>query len=167
VQRIHETADSIRAISMNLRPQMLDSLGAASAASWFCRGFAEVYPTLQVRAEITTQNDEIPMKISTHVFRCVQELLNNVAKHAQANTVWVHLKREDGVLSLEVRDDGIGMANEVGDPARLHGAGLRNLRERAEMTAGEFTIASSADGGTTAQIVWRLGADESVADASQ
>ncbi len=53
VQRIHETADSIRAISMNLRPQMLDSLGAASAASWFCRGFAEVYPTLQVRAEIS------------------------------------------------------------------------------------------------------------------
>jgi signal transduction histidine kinase len=90
-----------------------------------------------------------------------------VVKHAQANTVWVRLKREDAVLSLEVRDDGIGMTNEVGDPARLHGAGLRNLRERAEMTAGEFTIASSADGGTTAQIVWRLGADESVADTSQ
>ena len=167
VQRIHETADSIRAISMNLRPQLLDNLGAASAASWFCRGFAEVYPTLQVHAEITTKNDEIPKRISTHVYRCLQELLNNVVKHAQANTVWVRLKREDAVLSLEVRDDGIGMANEVRDPARLHGAGLRNLRERAEMTAGEFTIASSADGGTTAQIVWRLGADESVVDTSQ
>src|SRR5882672_9049825 len=46
VQRIHETADGIRAISMNLRPQMLDNLGAASATSWFCRGFAEIYPTL-------------------------------------------------------------------------------------------------------------------------
>ncbi|MGC2030012.1 MAG: sensor histidine kinase [Steroidobacteraceae bacterium] len=167
VQRIHETADSIRAISMNLRPQLLDNLGAASAASWFCRGFAEVYPTLQVHAEITTKNDEIPKRISTHVYRCLQELLNNVVKHAQANTVWVRLMREDAVLSLEVRDDGIGMANEVRDPARLHGAGLRNLRERAEMTAGEFTIASSADGGTTAQIVWRLGADESVVDTSQ
>ena len=50
VQRIHETADGIRAISMNLRPQMLDNLGAASATSWFCRDFAEVYPSLSVTA---------------------------------------------------------------------------------------------------------------------
>lgn len=160
VQRIHETADGIRAISMNLRPQMLDSLGAASATSWFCRGFADVYPTLNVRAEITAQNDEIPERISTHVFRCVQELLNNVAKHAQAKTVWVHLKREGQVLSLEVRDDGIGMADEVQDPARLHGSGIRNLRERAEMTAGQFSLSSLVGRGTSAQIVWRLGPDE-------
>jgi signal transduction histidine kinase len=160
VQRIHETADSIRAISMNLRPQMLDSLGAASATSWFCRGFADVYPTLTVRAEITAQNDEIPERISTHVFRCVQELLNNVAKHAQAKTVWVQLKREAQVLSLEVRDDGIGMADEVQDPARLHGSGIRNLRERAEMTAGQFSLSSLLGRGTSAQIVWRLGPDE-------
>ncbi|MHB8726479.1 MAG: sensor histidine kinase [Casimicrobiaceae bacterium] len=167
VQRIHETADGIRAISMNLRPQMLDSLGAASATSWFCRGFAEVYPSLTVRAEITAQNDEIPRRISTHVFRCVQELLNNVAKHAQAKTVWVQLKRDGPVLSLEVRDDGIGMSDEARDPARLHGSGIRNLRERAEMTAGQFSISSLDGRGTSAQIVWRLGTDEAAADAGQ
>jgi signal transduction histidine kinase len=166
VQRIHETADSIRAISMNLRPQMLDNLGAASATSWFCRGFAEVYPTLAVRAEIIAQNDEIPERISAHVFRCVQELLNNVAKHAQAKTVWIQLKREDLVLSLEVRDDGIGMADEVRDPARLHGSGIRNLRERAAMTGGQFSLSSVNGCGTSAQIVWRLSADEPAADAN-
>jgi signal transduction histidine kinase len=166
VQRIHETADSIRAISMNLRPQMLDNLGAASATSWFCRGFAEVYPGLTVRAEITAQNAEIPKRISTHLFRCVQELLNNAAKHAQAKSVWILLKREGAVLSLEVRDDGIGMADEVRDPARLHGAGIRNLRERAEMTGGQFSLSSLVGRGTSAQIVWRLGADEPAADAN-
>jgi signal transduction histidine kinase len=160
VQRIHETADGIRAISMNLRPQMLDNLGAASAASWFCRDFAEVYPTLTVRAEIGAQNDEIPKRISTHVFRCIQELLNNVAKHAQAKTVWVQLKREDLVLSLEVRDDGIGMIDEARNPARLHGSGIRNLRERAEMTGGQFSLSSPVGRGTSARIVWRLSADE-------
>ena len=160
VQRIHETADSIRAISMNLRPQMLDSLGAASATSWICRGFAEVYPTITVRAEITAQNEEIPSRISTHLFRCVQELLNNVAKHAKAKTVWIVLKREGLVLSLEVRDDGVGMANEVRNPASLHGSGIRNLRERAEMTAGQFSLSSPEGRGTTVQIAWRLGADE-------
>jgi signal transduction histidine kinase len=168
VQRIHETADSIRAISMNLRPQMLDNLGAASATSWFCRGFAEVYPTLNVRAEISAQNDEIPKRISTHVFRCVQELLNNVAKHAQAKTVWIQLKREGPVLSLEVRDDGIGMADDSRQPAqRYGGSGIRNIRERAEMTAGQFSLSTPAEGGTSAQIVWRLGADEPKEDAIQ
>ena len=168
VQRIHETADSIRAISTNLRPQMLDNLGAASATSWFCRGFAEVYPTLNVRAEINAQNDEIPKRISTHVFRCVQELLNNVAKHAQAKTVWIQLKREGPVLSLEVRDDGIGMADDSRQPAqRYGGSGIRNIRERAEMTAGQFSLSIPAEGGTSAQIVWRLGADEPKEDAIQ
>ncbi len=156
VQRIHETADGIRAISMNLRPQMLDTLGAASAASWFCRGFAEIYPSLAVRAEITAQNSEIPKRISTHLYRCVQELLNNVAKHADASTVWITLKREGPSLSLEVRDDGSGIETLADDPSQLHGSGIRNLRERADMTGGQFTLASSPSGGTSAQIVWLL-----------
>ena len=163
IQRIHETVDGIRAISMNLRPQMLDNLGAASAASWFCRGFAEIYPTLAVRTEITAENLQIPARIATHLFRCVQELLNNVAKHAQARTVWIVLKREGARLSLEVRDDGIGMPEHPAEhPARLQGSGLRNLRERAEMTGGRFSLSSGPDGGTSTQIVWHLGADRGI-----
>jgi signal transduction histidine kinase len=164
VQRIHETADGIRAISMNLRPQMLDNLGAASATSWFCRGFAEIYPTLSVQTEITAQNDEIPERIATHLFRCVQELLNNVAKHAQARTVWIRLVREGSLLSLEVRDDGIGMPNQIGDPARLRGSGIRNLRERAEITGAEFSISPLASGGSSAQIVWPITPNDSADD---
>ena len=156
VQRIHETADGIRARSMNLRPQMLDTLGAASATSWFCRGFAEIYPTLTVRAEITAQNSEIPKRISTHLYRCVQELLNNVAKHADASTVWVTIKREGPRLSLEVRDDGSGIESLADDHSQLHGSGIRNLRERADMTGGQFTLGSSPSGGTSAQIIWLL-----------
>ncbi len=166
VQRIHETADGIRAISMNLRPQMLDNLGAASATSWFCRGFAEIYPTLVMRTEITALNSEIPGRIATHLYRCVQELLNNVAKHADASTVWVTLKREGDCLSLEVRDDGSGIEALKGDPSHLHGSGIRNLRERADMTNGHFTLASSPGGGTSARIVWPLSEADSAAEDS-
>jgi signal transduction histidine kinase len=161
VQRIHETADGIRAISMNLRPQMLDTLGAASATSWFCPGFAEIYPTLTVRTEITAQNSEIPQGISTHLYRCVQELLNNVAKHADASTVWITLKRNGPTLSLEVRDDGTGMQALIDDPSRSNGSGIRNLRERAEMTGGRFTLASLPSGGTAVRIIWLLGEEVS------
>jgi signal transduction histidine kinase len=165
VQRIHETADGIRAISMNLRPPMLDNLGAASALSWFCRGFADTYPLLNVRADIAARDREIPRRIATHLFRAVQELLNNVAKHAQAANVWVTLTREAESLRLEVRDDGAGMPATLKDCSLLHGAGLRNLRERAEMTGGRFSLVSMLTGGTLAQFVWPLDAGESAADA--
>jgi signal transduction histidine kinase len=160
VQRIHETADGIRAISMNLRPQMLDNLGAASATSWFCRGFAEIYPQLSVRAEIAATNSEIPPRIATHLFRAVEELLNNVAKHAQAANVWVTVKRDARTLSLEVRDDGVGMPAMPEGPSLLHGSGIRNLRERADMTCGQFSLASVLTGGTSAQIVWPLNPED-------
>lgn len=162
VQRIHETAEGIRAISMNLRPQMLDNLGAASATSWFCRDFAEIYPTLIVCTQITAKNAEIPKHISTHLFRCVQELLNNVAKHARAGTAWVLLERHGSLLSLEVRDDGMGMPGDVLDPAQLHGSGIRNIRERAEMTAGQFSLSSLQGRGTSVRIVWQIGPDDAV-----
>jgi two-component system NarL family sensor kinase len=145
---------------MNLRPQMLDNLGAASAASWFCRDFAEIYPTIIVCAQITAKNAQIPKRISTHLFRCVQELLNNVAKHARAKTAWVLLEREGSLLSLEVRDDGLGMPDDIRDPAQLHGSGIRNIRERAEMTAGQFSLSSLPGLGTTVRIVWEIGQDD-------
>ena len=155
VQRIHETADGIRAISMNLRPPVLDNLGAASATVWLCREFAATYPHITIRTEISAQNAEIPARIATHLFRCVQELLNNVAKHAAANTVWVTLQRDAAGLRLEVRDDGHGMAGDA-DHSKLLGSGIRNLRERAEMTGGKFSLTSRSGSGAVAEINWPL-----------
>jgi signal transduction histidine kinase len=159
VQRIQETADGIRAISLNLRPPVLD-LGAASATLWFCREFAAIYPHLAVRAEVSVQNAEIPSRIATHLFRCVQELLNNVAKHADAKAVWLTLRRDSRCLRLTIRDDGRGLAEENADHSKLRGSGIRNLRERAEMTGGKFFLNSPAGRGAHAHIVWTLEADE-------
>ncbi len=91
VQRIQETAESIRSISMNLRPKILDDLGAASAVQWFCRDFAEIYPSLTVVAELGVNDGQVPDRLATVVYRSVQELLNNVAKHAGAKQVLVKL----------------------------------------------------------------------------
>jgi signal transduction histidine kinase len=167
VQRIHETADGIRSISMNLRPPVLDNLGAASATIWFCRGFAETYPDITVRAEVTAQNADIPPRIATHLFRSVQELLNNVAKHAAARTVWVTLQRKSSRLLLEVRDDGRGMAHQAADRLKLPGSGIRNLRERAEMTGAKYSMDSSPGRGTATQIAWSLGTEDARADVTQ
>jgi signal transduction histidine kinase len=159
VQRIHETADGIRAISLNLRPPVLD-LGAASATLWFCREFAATYPDITVRTEVSVQNAEIPARIATHLFRCVQELLNNAAKHAAAKSVWVTLQRDGQRLRLGVRDDGRGLADNTTDHSKLRGSGIRNLRERAEMTGGKFFLNSPNGRGAHARIVWNLEAKE-------
>ena len=72
------------------------------------------------------------------------------------STAWVTLKREGPRLSLEVRDDGSGIETQADDHSRLHGSGIRNLLERADMTGGKFTLASLPGGGTSAQIIWLL-----------
>ncbi|HKC16043.1 MAG TPA: sensor histidine kinase [Steroidobacteraceae bacterium] len=155
VRRIQETAEGIRAISMNLRPKILDDLGAASALQWFCRDFAEIYPSIAIVTELSVGDREVPDRLSTVVYRCVQELLNNVAKHAEARHVLVKLWLEEGVLMLQVRDNGVGLDHATAE-SRRHGSGLRNLRERAQMTGGVFSITMAPGRGTLAQLSWRL-----------
>jgi len=155
VKRLMEAADSIRSISTNLRPPMLDDLGAVSAVQWFCQCFAETYPGIAVHVDITVQNAHVPRRIATHLFRAVQELLNNVAKHSGAGNAGIILERVELLLTLRIWDDGVGMG-AASNPGALHGAGLRNLRERAGMTGGRFSVASRAQGGSLAQIEWTL-----------
>ena len=155
VQRIQETAESIRSISTNLRPRILDDMGAASAVQWFCRDFAQIYPSLAVVADVKIDDGHVPDRLATVVYRALQELLNNVAKHSKARQVLVKLSLDDNVLVLQVRDNGVGPELASAE-SRRHGSGLRNLRERAHMTGGGFSITRAPGRGTLAQLSWRL-----------
>lgn len=159
VRRIQEAAENIRAISTDLRPKILDDLGAASAVQWFCRDFAEIYPSLVINTELAVSDRDVPGRLATVVYRCVQELLNNVVKHSRARSVWVLLAREDDVLTLQVRDNGVGLDRATPE-SRRHGSGLRNLRERAQMTGGQFSCTPAPGAGTLAQLTWKLGETE-------
>ncbi len=157
VSALQDAIEEIRFIAMNLRPPILDDLGAASAVSWFCREFVQSYPTIELDEQVTVADSAVPERLSTAVFRSVQELLNNVAKHAHASRVRVVLSRETEQLVLEVVDDGVGLeARQSG--ASLHsGRGIPNLRERAEMTGGHLSLSAvQSGGGTRARIQWLL-----------
>lgn len=160
IDGLQQAAESSRAIAMNLRPAILDDMGAASAVSWFCRQFAEFYPSLSLRTVIGVTDKDIPDRLGTAVFRSAQELLNNVAKHASASAVTVELGRDDAAVWIEVRDDGVGMPRRPRSAPPSSGHGIRNLRERAEMTGGKLSIRAAAPTGTTARICWRLMHDE-------
>jgi signal transduction histidine kinase len=161
VRRIQESAENIRAISMNLRPTILDDLGVVPAIQWFCREFAETYPGLRVVSEIQVTNRDVPARLATEIYRCLQELLNNVAKHAAASEVQVRLSTGKDALVLRVRDNGVGLDRADPEAAR-RGSGLRNLRERALQSGGQFSIVPGRGrgrgGGTVARLSWRKGA---------
>ncbi|SEM79562.1 Histidine kinase [Chitinophaga rupis] len=89
----------------------------------------------------------------TILFRTVQEMLNNIVKHARASELEIHLTHENDTINLEIRDNGIGF-----DPGTLlekehsKGLGLRNIRKRAALIGGTCNINSIKNGGTTIRI---------------
>ncbi len=161
IATVQETMNDVRNIALDLRPSVLDDLGAASAVSWFCRAFASSYPDMQVVLDISARDDQVPVRLATAIFRSLQELLNNVSRHARAQRVEVSLRLDAQQVILEVKDDGVGLHDPMPAPGSRHGHGVRNLRERAELTGGHFELTSGSPNGAVARICWNLSPGES------
>ena len=84
-------------------------------------------------------NERLPATVETAIFRIVQESLANAARHARAPRVDIAVTREDGWVTLEVRDDGVGFEPCA---ARRLGLGLTSMVERARLLGGACTIES-------------------------
>lgn len=95
--------------------------------------------------------------VEVAVFRVAQEALTNVAKHAHATAVDVHLSLHEGRLQLTVRDDGTGLPVDTNG----HGTGMAGMRERAALLGGQLTVGAAAGGGT--QVTMDLPVVEAVA----
>ena len=154
---MREAIADIRSIAMNLRPPVLDDLGVASALEWLSREFGETYSHIGVHTRIDAADGDIPLHLATTIFRCAQELLNNVAKHSKAEHVSVTLARDHNKVTLIVCDDGIGLPSPSVTGSFGTGHGIRNLRERAQMTGGKLTLSADQGVGTLARLDWVLG----------
>jgi two-component system sensor histidine kinase UhpB len=85
----------------------------------------------------------VPDDKAIHVYRVLQEALNNVAKHSQTNEAWVRMQFFPEQLRLEVEDHGVGMNGSSG-----RGLGLIAMRERAELLHGSLDVSPAQSGGT-------------------
>jgi len=143
---IESTVASVRRLATELRPLMLDDLGLIATMGWLANDFAK-RTGIAVDVRLPEPDFEADPDLCTTLFRVLQEALTNVARHAHASNVTVSLTEEDGVVRLEVHDDGKGI-----DPAphgRRKSFGLLGMRERAGMLGGHVTINSNPGAGTS------------------
>ena len=143
---IDDTMQSVRRISSELRPTLLDDLGLSAALEWQARQF-ELHAG--IACLIRSQPDDIVLDQarSTALFRIFQETLTNVARHAGATEVRVAGKELAGQLWLEINDNGRGMSES--QITNAQSLGLLGMKERALALGGEVTFASAPGRGTT------------------
>jgi signal transduction histidine kinase len=143
------TINVVRRIASELRPSILDDLGLVEAIEWQTQQF-QTRTGIECHCDCTLQSIPLGEQQSTSVFRIVQEALTNILRHAQATQVSVAMKEEDGILVLNVSDNGRGITPaEVSSKKSL---GLLGMRERAYLIGGQVDIAGSTGGGTTLQV---------------
>src|ERR1700730_13948630 len=141
--------NEIRNMALLLRPAMLDDFGLMPALNWQAR---ETAKRIGLRVQIDSEvEDELPDEHKTTIYRIVQEALNNCARHAQATTVQVSVRGQDGQILLNVQDDGSGF-----DPRRVRGLGLLGMEERVRHLGGTFEIDSRPGRGTLLNIALPL-----------
>jgi signal transduction histidine kinase len=146
LEHIQQEIENLHAIITDLRPAALDQLGLRPALdalieSRIARG------TLGITAQLTlpgpTDGEErLAPEVEATIYRLAQEALTNVVKHAQARQARMEIVARDGVVVVEVRDDGIGFATDKA----AAGFGLANMRERVTLAGGTMVIESDAGG---------------------
>ncbi|NMG74383.1 PAS domain S-box protein [Aromatoleum diolicum] len=142
--QLNQTIASVRRITYELRPLILDDLGLLAAISWLTDDFSR-RTGVEVVLDIDGDEPERGGAEATTLFRLLQESLTNVTKYARATMVWISCRREGRNWRLTIRDDGVGF---VLNPARKAGFGLVGMRERVRLLEGTFAIHSAPGEGT-------------------
>lgn len=155
---VESTIKDLRRIYGNLRPLILDDLGILAAMRSLVRQFREVRPKVKFEEAVEVEESEVPEPLKIVLYRLIQEALNNVAKHSEAERVELSLTRKSDTLVLSMRDDGKGfdLREILSEDQYRTKLGLQSMKERAELSGGSFAIVSSKGKGTMIRVVWTL-----------
>lgn len=145
ISLIDETVGTVRRISGELRPAMLDDLGLIAAVEWKCNNFER---RNSIPNKFTSSVEELNLERNSaiNIYRIIQEAFNNIIKHAQATAVETDVTKTDTVLLIKIKDNGIGF--DETQQKNKNSFGLLGMRERAMMMGGTLTIESEKDKGT-------------------
>jgi signal transduction histidine kinase len=151
IEAVDEALRLVRDLSVDLRPPLLDDLGLVTALRWYVDRYAKrTGIAAEVIVELKDPNERFSREVETACFRIAQEALTNVVRHARATDALVSLRKEDAILILSVKDDGIGFDHEALQRRAPRAAtlGLLGMQERAHAAGGVLEIHSRVSKGT-------------------
>jgi len=146
---LDHSISELRRVAHNMMPEVLVKFGLSEALKSYCDRMREsqIY---KIDFQSIDMNDRLSSNTEIFVYRIVQELLNNTAKHAKATQVLVQLARQNGEVSITVEDDGIGFDKFIVEKAT--GDGWGNIRSRVEYLKGKLDVQSAPGQGTSVHI---------------
>lgn len=138
VQEIAQaTLNNIRSLSQALHPVLLEEAGLENTLDWYVQTL-ERQTGLELHYEKSGRRFTIETAAGVHIYRVVQEALNNVSRHSGAKEAWIRLRFEPAALALDVEDHGKGFLPVEGQT----GIGLVAMRERAELLGGTVKVSA-------------------------
>ena len=157
------TLDGIHNLIFDLRPTMLDHLGLIPALRWFAQSRLEPVG-VSVTINEPSPTRRLPAEIETALFRVVQEVITNIARHAAARKVVISFRFDSETAAITVEDDGIGfdMFEVTLGPDTQRGLGLMGMFERVELLGGDMEIDAAPGDGTHIHIQVPVSGEEVV-----
>jgi signal transduction histidine kinase len=158
LQEVREIAQStlnnIRTLSQALHPVLLEEAGLESTLDWYIPTTAR-QTALTLHYEKSGTSFSVDTSVGVHIYRVLQEALNNVSRHSGSREAWVRLNFLSNALQLEVEDRGKGITRSTAEPqSGVGGIGLVGMRERAELVGGRLELlqSSAQDVGTVVRL---------------
>lgn len=146
---IDEALRSLREISNNLSPHVLNDFGLARGIKTFVERIASLHSDVKVSFRTSLRTERFDSNIEVILYRVLCELINNSLKHSGCKRVDATLEQREGYLVLDYRDDGCGFSpRDVSD----RGMGISNIRSRISSLSGSFLLESRPGGGMHAHI---------------
>lgn len=143
---VQETLEKVRSLSHALHPVVLEEAGLESAMEAYLPSF-ERQNGIEVRYEKTGTSRDLEPDAATHLYRIMQEALNNTARHSGSRSAIVRLRFLKDTVVLEVQDAGAGFGKED-----RRGLGLVSMRERAELMSGSIEFLEAQGGGALVRV---------------
>lgn len=150
---IDTTITSVRRISTELRPAILDDFGLIAAIEWQAREF-ERKTDVPCLLKSDFENLDLDAESTTAVFRIFQETLTNITRHAHASSVKVNLKSLGEYILMRVEDNGKGI--DLNKLRNVNSLGILGMRERTRLIGGKLNIFESNKGGTIVELIFPM-----------
>ncbi|MEK6537404.1 MAG: sensor histidine kinase [Actinomycetota bacterium] len=159
----HATLNEVHTMAVRLRPSVLDDLGLAPALRSYAREYSE-NTGIPVEMQLLGMSHRLTPELETVLYRVIQEALTNVARHSNATSCRVTLRRKEQVVQGVIEDNGQGFDSQkvMLSDEKGRGLGLHGMKERIELVGGSLEFAARPVKGTTIFIEAPLQSEEGV-----